>query len=690
MKKRLLHVVVTAALLSPTFANAQTLYGITTANTIFAVNNVSSPSSISGPFAISGVATGQALVAMDTRPSNGQIYALGYDSLTMISQLYMLSNVSGSWSATTVGSAMTAIDLGVTNNASMDFISTTSDQIRIIGRNGNNYILNAGTGTLISTGVSGLSFASGDLHVGSMVMGATAYTNNFYGADLTQQVGFDVVNNVLVNMDAGNFSNGFNNASNFTHSIGLSSGVLFNSGSPIGMDTWYDTLTGNNTIYVSGTALLSGGAHLYKYTMSSGTGMLVDAGAIGSGSLTVRDIAFGIDRDTTSPVMGRLVTALSLNMRNLIWFDSYRPQNIRRVVSLSGMTSGQAMVAIDYSSNGSLYGLGYNSTAHTYQLYTIDTANGSVSAVNGTPISLNLGTDDGSGNHIRAGFRFIATTTDRIRVTSNNGSVNVQLDASTGAVVATNAPFQYVAGDANFGTTANVTSIAYTGYSGDTVTQMFGFDAGTGAMIKFNQTNDMAGYGDGSSGYINTDASLSAILNLFLYTTPYRNGYMNISYDQAMAMNYGFMVANYYGDSSLTNNYSVMYDMTGMLTGYHKGTAGTPVMVGRVGRGTPVKDIALRRWALPPSTTVPYAIGNQLLVYPNPVVSHTRIIVPEESFGPIHASVLNMSGRIEFTNKYAPGTNTLDLDMSALPVGMYNVQVSGAGIATTSLRVVKQ
>lgn len=679
-----------ATLLFPAFANAQTLYGITNANTIFSISNVASPSSVSGPYAISGVATGQALVAMDTRADNGQLYALGYDSLTKISQLYVLSDVSGSWSATAVGSAMTAIDLGVTNNASMDFIATTANHIRVIGRNGNNYILNANTGALISTGVSGLSFASGDVHLGTMVMGATAYTNNFYGADLTQQVGFDVVNNVLVSMDAGIFSNGFNNASNFTHSIGLSSGVLFNSGSPIGMDTWYDTLTGNNTIYVSGTALLSAGAHLYRYSMNSGTGILIDAGAIGSGSLTVRDIAFGIDRDTTSAVTGRLVTALSLNMRNLIWFDAHRPQNIRRVISLSGMASGQAMVAIDYSSNGSLYGLGYNSSAQTYQLYTIDTASGAVSAVNSTPVSLNLGTDDGSGNHIRAGFRFIATTTDRIRVTSSNGAVNVQLDAATGAIVATNSPFQYVTGDANFGAAANVTSIAYTGYSGDTVTQMFGFDANTGAMIMFNQTDGPVGYGDGSSGYINTDASLSAILNLFLYTTPYRNAYMNISYDQAMTMNYGFMVANYYGDSSRTNNYAIMYDMTGMLAGYHRGTAGTPVMVGRVGSGTPVKDIALRRWSLPPVTFAPLTIGNQLLVYPNPVLSNTRIVVPEESFGPVYASVLNMSGKVEFTNKYAPGTNTLDLDMSTLPVGMYHVQVSGAGITTTSLRVVKQ
>ncbi|GAA4460351.1 hypothetical protein GCM10023093_02830 [Nemorincola caseinilytica] len=650
---------------------------------------------MSGPYTVSGVATGQALVALDTRSSNGQLYALGYDSLTTISQLYRITyNAStGAYSAVTIGSGMTAIDLGVTNNASMDFISSTGNQIRIIGRNGNNYILNADNGTLMSTGISGLSFASGDAHVGTMVMGATAYTNNFFGADATQQVGFDVLNNVLVKMEPGNFGNGFNNASNFTHSIGLTSGVVFASGSSMGMDTWYDTLTGVNTIYLSGTALLSGGAHLYKYTMSSGTGTLIDLGAMGSGTLHVRDIAFASDRDTTTAITGNMITGLTLNMRNLVWFDSDRPQNIRKMVRLTGMAAGQAMVAIDYSANGWLYGLGYNSTAHNYQLYKIDTLSGAVTAVNSTPVSLNLGTDDGSGNYVRVGFRFIATATthDRIRLTSSNGSVNVQLDANSGAIVATNSPLQYVTGDTYFGTTANVTSIAYTGYSGDTVTQMFGFDASTGSMVMFNNTNSTAGYGDGSSGYINTIMNLNAILSLLLHTSAYNNAYMNISYDQASASNYGYMVANYYGDSSMVNNYSVMYDMSSMLTAYHRGTAGAPAMVGRVGYGTPVKDIALRRWALPPSTIVPYAAGgNKLLVYPNPVLSDTRIMLNEQPTGIVQASVLGMTGRIEATYKYAPGTRVLYLDMSTLPVGLYNVQVSGAGIATTNLRVVKQ
>lgn len=83
-------------------------------------------------------------------------------------------------------------------------------------------------------------------------------------------------------------------------------------------------------------------------------------------------------------------------------------------------------------------------------------------------------------------------------------------------------------------------------------------------------------------------------------------------------------------------------------------------------------------------------IGNQLLVYPNPVALDTRIVLNEPSPDVVQAAVLGMAGRIEATYKYAPGTRVLYMDMSTLPVGLYNVQVSGAGIATTYLRVVKQ
>ena len=692
MKKNLLRTGIVAGLLVSGAAQAQTtLYGITTANEIFTITNVNTPSAINGPYTISGIASGQMLAGLDARPSNGALYAIGYDSVTQMAELYTISNSGTVYTANAVSGTLASMNLGSTSNVALDFVSTADNELRVVGRNGNNYLMNADNGTVTSTGTPGLSFAGGDLYSGlTSSLAATAYTNSYYGADATDEVGYDAVNNVLVKMDAGNYLNGFLNTSNTLHAIGITTGIVFNATGSIGMDAWYDSSTYSNSIYMTGSTLL-GGAHLYKYDLSSVTGTLTDLGAIGSGSLNVRDIAFGALGAGSASVSGRMVTGLSLNLRKLIYFDSQNPSNISKVVSLSGMASGQSMIGIDYSANGNLYGLGYNSGSHTYQLYTIDSATGAVSAVNSAPFSLNLGSDDGSGNYVNAGFRFMATGTNMIRVIGNNGATNSVIDATTGAVVETDTALSYVTGDLSFGLSPRITTMAYTGFSGDTSTQMFGFDASTGNMVMFDNNNTSAGFGIGSSGYINTGIGLGSVLSLLSGTAAYNNAYMNISYDAATSSNVGFIAANYLGDSSLQQNYSVLYNMSDMLTGYHRGTSVTPVPAGTIGYGTPVKDIAIRRSGL--GTTAienPVANTNDLLVYPNPVVSNTHIVLPGMAIATVTVDVIDLNGRIDRTFQYAPGAQELDVDMSRLTTGLYSVRVYDPASGYYNLKVVKE
>ena len=692
MRKNVLRTGIVAGLLVSGAAQAQTtLYGVTTANEIFTISNVNAPGAINGPYAISGVASGQMLAALDARPGNGALYALGYDSVTQMAELYTISNSGTVYTANAVSGTLASMDLGSTSNAAFDFVSTADNEIRVVGRNGNNYLMNADNGTVTSTGTSGLSFAGGDLYSGlTSALAATAYTNSYYGADATDEVGYDAVNNVLVKMDAGSYLNGFMNTSNTLHSIGATTGVVFNALGSIGMDTWYDSTTYSNSIYMTGSTLLSG-AHLYKYDLTSATGALTDLGAIGSGSLNVRDIAFGALGAKTGSLAGHLVTGLSLNLRKLIYFDSQNPSNISKVVSLSGMASGQSMVGIDYSANGNLYGLGYNSGSHTYQLYTIDSATGTVTAINSTPMSLNLGSDDGSGNYVNTGFRFMATSDNLIRVIGNNGSVNSVIDANTGAVIETDTALQYITGDASFGLTPRVTSMAYTGFSGDTSTHMFGFDANTGAMVMFDNNNTATGFGIGSSGYISTSLGLGSVLSLLSGTAAYNNAYMNIAYDAATNTNIGFIAANYLGDSSLQQNYAVMYDMSDMLTGYHRGTSVSPVPVGTIGYGTPVKDIAIRRSGL--GTTAigtPVAHVNDLLVYPNPAITNTNVVLPAMAITTVQVDVIDLNGRIDRSFQYAPGAMQLQVDLGGLPTGLYSVRVYDPTSGYYNLKVVKE
>lgn len=692
MKKQLLSAALALMAFSPALRAQHSMVGITNTNSIFTMANVSSPSSISGPYTVSGVTSGQVLVALDYRPSNGKLYALGYDSTAAMTQLYIISNSGTTYSANAVGSALTSIHLGSTTNASFDFISTTDEQIRIMGRNGNTYLMNANSGTIIITGTGSTSFASGDVHaLASNTMAATAYTNSFYGSDATTQLGYDAVNNVLVKFDAASFADGFNNEQFTIHSVGMSTGALISAGSSIGMDAVYDTANNTNMVYMSASSVL--GTHLYSYNMGTGTtGTMTDIGAIGSGSLAVKDIAFPTYRDSTSAVTGHLITALSLNMRNMLFLDSDHPSNIRRVVKLQGVSAGQTVVAIDYSANGGLYALGYNSVGHSYQLYTIDSATGSATAINSSAISLDLGSDDGSGVYVNVGFRFIPTDNNHIRLMGNNGTVNVRLDASTGAIVATDTATQYVTGDANVGATANITSIAYTGYNGDSETQMFGFDANTGAMIKFNTGNGTMGYGNGSSGYINTDLSLNSILSLLVHNNNYNNAHLNIAFDEAADANVGFIAANYNGDSAVQGNYSVLYNMTSMLSTYHKGTAATdPAPAGNIGYGTPVKDITTRRayTGAGPSAVTNVVTANDLNVYPNPVAATTRIVLPTTAVGTVYIDVIDMAGHINHTSYDANGMTSIDLDMSTYAPGDYALNVYGIDGVMHHARVVK-
>jgi len=692
MKNKVLNVAIIMGMFLSVAAKAQTLIGITNANSIFTMSNVSAPSTIGGPYTISGITGGQVLVGLDTKPSTGEVYALGYDTVTMTSQLYKITNSGTTYSATAVGASTTAINLGITNSAAMDFISTNDNQLRLVARNGNNYVINAGTGAITTTGSSALSFAVGDIYAGlTNAVAATAYTNSFLGADATDEVGYDAANNVLVQFDAGTFANGFNNTAYTIHSVGIGTGVTFVPLSYVGMDTWYDSLSHTNTLYLSGSTLL-GGTRLYKYDLSGTTGTLTDLGAIGSGSLVVRDIAFNTPGASTAPLTGSLMTALSLNMRNLVTFDSKLPGAVRSVMPLSGLTTGQRMIALDYSMSGALYGLGYNSATQTYQLYTIDGTTGNATAVNTTPHNLFLGTDDGSGNHISASFRFVPTMANTIRVIGSNGSVNTTIDATTGNVVTTDAALTYVTGDASFGATANLISAGYTGYSMDASTQMYGFDANNGTLVMFDATNGTGGLGNGSNGYISSDMSLNTVLSLLGHTSTYNNAYMDIVYDPSVSTNIGYIAANYIGDSSDQVNYAVLYDMSAMLSGSHKGTASAPTMIGNVGFGTPVKDVVIYRTPYTNTTGIAATQNravNDLLVYPNPVYNNMRIVLPIVPYAPVNVYVIDMNGNVDRIYQYAAGTYNLDVDMSSLPAGLYSVRVSGKGIDDHNLKIVK-
>jgi len=665
-------------------ANAQSMFGITNSNQLFTMASISSPSSISGPYTITGVASGQTLVGLDSRQGNGRLYALGYNSTSGQAQLYTITGSGSSYTANAVGSATTAMSLGNGSRIGFDFISTLDNQVRITSSNGNSYIMNTDNGSVMSSGSGSLSYATSDLHSGATgAIAATAYSNNYYGADAADQYGYDVTNNLLVRFDNANYYNNTSNYPSTLHSVGLTSGLVLSGTSNVGMDNWYDNNTHTNSIYLTGTTLLSGGAHLYR--MDNVTGLASDMGAIGTGNLSVNDIAFQSTRDTSmanSSLQGQLMAALTLNTRNLIFFDSRNPSYIRRMVSLNGMTSGQSMIAIAYGYDQKLYGMGYNSTTQTYQLYTIDSATGNVSAVNTTAGSLNLGnTNSSAGNNAysNVGFNFIGDATNRIRVIGNNGTTNVQLDAATGLVVATDNAMQYASGDSNFGSGVNLGSIAYTnGGAGTNNSSMIGYDFNTGAMVTLN------GNGNSNSGTLNTTLSLNTILNLFANNNAYRNGYLDIYYDLVSSTNLGYMASNYYGDSGRTDNYSTFYLISNLTA------SGSATSQGSIGGGTPVKTLAAKKQMASQGVyTVTNNYSNALLVYPNPAVTSTRIVLTQPAVNNVYVDLVDLNGRIIRSYEYGSGSYQLDLDLGNVPTGLYSARITTSGADVQSVKIVK-
>jgi hypothetical protein len=70
-----------------------------------------------------------------------------------------------------------------------------------------------------------------------------------------------------------------------------------------------------------------------------------------------------------------------------------------------------------------------------------------------------------------------------------------------------------------------------------------------------------------------------------------------------------------------------------------------------------------------------YAPASAVLFYPNPVASQARVWLPYASTSVVSVEVMNLQGTLMSSFRYAPGSRSLDVDMSTLPTGIYSVRV---------------
>jgi hypothetical protein len=140
-------------------------------------------------FYVSGIGAGEKLVAIDTRPANGQVHALSSGS-----SIYTIN--LGTGLATKVGSGFATALTGT--HFGFDF-NPTIDRIRIVGNDGQNIVANPTNGMANVAATVPVFYGAGDPNNGvTPNVVHSAYDSNFNGATTSQLRGIDFDLNILV------------------------------------------------------------------------------------------------------------------------------------------------------------------------------------------------------------------------------------------------------------------------------------------------------------------------------------------------------------------------------------------------------------------------------------------------------------------------------------------------------------
>ncbi|TPG65992.1 DUF4394 domain-containing protein [Hymenobacter nivis] len=522
------------------------------------------------PTLITGVAVGQTLIGMDYRPNTGTLYALGYDpsiafdatQQTFNARLYVLDPTTAV--ATPVGTAAgISLNLG-TNVTRIGFdFNPTVDRIRVEGSSTRaNYRLNPNTGGIAAFDSPPLlTYPAAPNNAYAPVIGSVAYTNSYAGSTSTALYALDIPGVGSSDQEAIAPNSGllsFQNPPN--------GGVLSNPkaitldgnsfGSPVAanVDVYFDPSTGTNKGYLTyvKARAANGTSSSDFYDIDVTTGVATNKRNILSPSLgtpfDIRDIAVAIAPPTQPALVGQLLYAVAGG--NLISFDSGAPGTVRSAVNFGGgITTGETTVGIDFRpATGQLYALGYNATAGTATVYSVNLTTGGFTAA-GPAIALALGaaTD-------RVGFDFNPTV-DRIRVLATNGN-DYRLNPNNGALVIK---------DGNLTVATAGSAAAYTNSSSAAnSTALYDYDATAGQLYLQSPPNDgtLVAVG-GAGGPTSADGADFDIFNTRGTTT-----------------NAAFLALS---PSGTANNFDNLYTVDL--------AAGTTAAVGRIGLGSNVSGL---------------------------------------------------------------------------------------------------
>ena len=398
-------------------------YGLSSANEI--VRFTSGNTAVDqGAVGITGLQADEQILAIDFRPSTGQLYGVSSQS-----RLYAINPNTGK------ANTLSATPFSPTINGSMtgfDF-NPTVDRIRLVTENEQNLRLNPETGMVAAV--------DGNINPGDKNVTAAAYTNSFAGATSTTLYTIDFTEGKLFKQNPPN-----NGTQEEIGSLGIQpagdGGFDISPDNSVALAVLKVNDEGNNNEN-------SNGKKSNFYYINLATGNATVAG------VTKRNI-IGI-AIPTNPV------AYAVDPDNQLLI--FNPEQMTSMLTkpITGLQSGEMVLGMDMRpATGQLYVLGSSN-----RVYTINMASGVATAVGLAPFSQSL-------NGSWFGFDFNPTV-DRIRIVSNTGQ-NLRVHPVTGAVA-------FVDGGLNPGS-PQVDAAAYTqNFAGATSTSLYVIDYQTDQLF---------------------------------------------------------------------------------------------------------------------------------------------------------------------------------------------------------------
>lgn len=385
---------------------------------------------LTSPSPLAGVEAGDQLVAMDVRPNNQRLYALGVNTSAGTLRLYHISPET--LQATPLGSPgqfsqNDGSPLTIpTTRWDMDF-NPASDRIRVVSESGLNFRMNPNEGSLIdgSGGSPGIQ-PDPDTNGGPMGLGGAAFTNNAPSASITTLYTVDPVSGSLFIQTPLN-----SGAQSSQQTITL-------NGSPLGFtNASLDILPGVNAPS-SGAPVTSGVGYLVAgpNPASADSSSLYSLNLVTGAATLLNAFTFAVRSSALQTELGVAYVLLDGSLQ-FVRFDPTSPTTLT-TISLSGITFGETLRGITRRpATGQLIALGVNSGSSTATVYRLDPQTGALTAI-GTPSQIALVDSDGASLPLTTSGDSLGLSVDPATdqlVVANDAGLNFRINLSSGLPV---------------------------------------------------------------------------------------------------------------------------------------------------------------------------------------------------------------------------------------------------------------